>query len=291
MSKDYGTHASYMKWVEVEASTRYTAIREALRKAFTGFIVKREVEVIQFSEMSALQLAEVIIKHPVILKPLLAICNIAGRAIGRDLGIKINTYKPRLTGDTAKLIAGYLMPHLPPYLEVPSLAQIDRFFFIDKEIRRTKGNWEKEIVAALNAFSRIAFRKRKFLVGGKSYELDAASPVTGDVIHVGIDVKRIEARADIHKRSDEIINKAMKMKVRYPDSRFAAVIYYPFIDQQVNVRERLQSDVIDHVVFAGSSESSINNAVRILVASLKLSKRLPRKKSGKKRTKSPSPAG
>ena len=115
------------------------------------------------------------------------------------------------------------------------------------------------MLKSLNAHSAVTFKKRRFLYGDKLYELDAASPETGD-IRIGIDVKRIEARRDIHKLADEIVNKAAKLKAVHPGSLFAAVIYYPFITEQINVRERLRSEHVDHVVFAGSSESSIEDA-------------------------------
>lgn len=44
-------------------------------------------------------------------------------------------------------------------------------------------------------------------------------------------MKRIEARRDIHKRCDEIVRKAVKLKQIYPKVKFGAVIYYPFIDE------------------------------------------------------------
>lgn len=120
--------------------------------------------------------------------------------------------------------------------------------FIDKEIRKTKGRWERAILKALNHFGAIEFRKRKFRVEGDQFELDAASPKKGP-IQMGIDVKRIEARRDIHKRCDEIVNKASKLKARFPDGKFGAVIYYPFLDEHVNVQNRLRSPAIDAVFF------------------------------------------
>ena len=107
----------------------------------------------------------------------------------------------------AAAIAGYLKPFLPQELAVPALSELDRFFFVDKEVRARKGRWEQTIVESLNKQSRYTFKKRRFEVGKESFEIDAAAPGTGK-IEVAIDVKRIEARRDIHKRADEIINKA-----------------------------------------------------------------------------------
>jgi hypothetical protein len=87
-------------------------------------------------------------------------------------------------------------------------------------------------------------------------------------VEIAIDVKRIEARRDIHKRCDEIVNKSAKLKSAFREARFAAVIYYPFIDEQVNVQNRLRSATIDAVVFASESDDSIENAVRMVLSAL-----------------------
>lgn len=272
MADKYGTHADYMDWVKDDADSRQEAIEDALRKAFSNFIEKREVEVIVFSSMTALDLAKAIINHPLILKPLLAACNIAARAIERDLSIKnVDTYNPRLSDDQAKVIAGYIKPFLPSYLEIPAFSRIDRVAFIDKEIRKGKGRWEKKVLGSLNRFGSLQFHKRMFVAEREQFELDAASPKAGDVI-VGIDIKRIEARRDIHKRCDEIVNKAAKLKSAFPSSKFGAVVYYPFIEEHLNIQNRLRSDNIDGVVFASEAKESIENAVRMLLSTLGVSR-------------------
>lgn len=273
MPDKYGSHADYMEWVKDDADSRQKSIEKALRKAFSDFIEKREVEVIVFSGMSAFELAKAIISRPLILKPLLAVCNIAARAIERDLAIKnLDTYSPRLNEDQAKVIAGYIKPFLPSYLEIPAVSQIDRVAFIDKEIRKGKGRWEKEILESLNRFGGLYFHKRMFTVGGQEFELDAASPKSGD-IEVGVDIKRIEARRDIHKRCDEIVNKAAKLKSTFPNSKFGAVVYYPFIEEHVNIQNRLRSDNMDCVVFASEANESIENAVRMFLSALGVSRK------------------
>jgi hypothetical protein len=272
MVDKYGSHVDYMEWVKDDADSRQRAIEDSLRKAFSNFIEKQEVEVIVFSNMTAFDLAKAIINHPLILKPLLAASNIAARAIERDISIKnLDTYSPRLNVDQAKVIAGYLKPFLPTYLEIPALSQIDRVAFIDKEIRKRKGRWEKKILNCLNRFGNVQFHKRMFIVKGEQFELDAASPKSGD-IEVGIDIKRIEARRDIHKRCDEIVNKAAKLKLAFPSSKFGVVVYYPFIEEHTNIQNRLRSENIDGVVFASESKESIENAVRILLSTLGVSR-------------------
>ena len=273
MPGGYGTHRDFMERAKTGADARQVAVETALREVFSGFIERREVEVVIFSSMSAIDLANAILAQPVILKSLLACCNIAARAIERDLDIKnLDTYSPRLDGDHAKVIAGYIKPFLPPYLELPTLSSIDRISYIDKEIRKGKGRWEQSILQALNRYGQTSFRKRMFKVGREQFELDAATPEKGN-IRIGIDVKRIEARRDIHKRCDEIVNKANKLKSAYSKAKFGAVVYYPFIDEQVNIQNRLRSTNVSGVVFASEADESIENAVRLLLSTLKEAER------------------
>jgi len=265
MPDGYDSHADYMGWIRTDADARGVSIRQALLEGFAKFIEVREVEVINFSAMTALDLAAAIKATPAILKPLLACCNIAGRAIERDLDIRgVDTYSPRLSEAHAAAIAGYIKPFLPHELAVPALSELDRFFFADKEIRARKGRWEQLIVETLNAQARMPFKKRKFAVGQESFELDAAAPQDGP-IQIGIDIKRIEARRDVHKRADEIINKAAKFKRAFPRGKFAAVIYYPFTAEQINVQSRLESPSITAVCFASQSHEQIAVAVGLLV--------------------------
>ena len=265
---DYSAQADYIAVVSDSANTRQAEVEKALRAAFEEFIETQEVEVIAFSDVTAGSLADALATYPIILKPLLAASNIAARAIERDLGIKnLNTYKPRLSRENALAIAGYLKSFLPPYLAVPTLCHVDRIQFIDKEIRMNKGRWEQMVVASLNRLSPLVFRKRKFRASGEQFELDAATPARGD-IEIGVDVKRVEARRDIHKRTDEIVNKAANLKSSHPSARFAAIIYYPFVTEHVNIQNRLNSPNVDAVAFAGESAESIGSAVGLVLAKL-----------------------
>jgi len=262
---DYDTHGDLMLHVQAEAETRCAELAKELKEAFQNFIKLETVEVVFFADMTAADLAIAFLKHPGVLKPVLTVCNIAARAIERDLGIRnVDTYKPRLNEQQAHQLAGYLKPFLPAYIAIPALCSLDQYFYIDKEIRASKGRWEKGILESLNKYGKAPFKKRKFKVDGQEFELDAAAPERG-AIEIGVDVKRIEARRDIHKRCDEIVNKASKFKAAYPTGKFGAVIYYPFVEEHVNVQSRLRSSMIDEVVFAGSSTDSIVNAVRTLL--------------------------
>ena len=268
MSEGYASHKDYIGRVKEIADRRQEELEAQLKKAFAGFIELREVEVINFEAIDVLTLAGILAAQPQVLKALLLVTNLAGRALKRDLKLNIDTYNPRIDSETAHVLAGYIKPFLPQLIALPTLSHTDRFAFIDKEVRKFKGAWEKKICAALNEVAGLEFKKRKFSVGKESYELDAAFPSAGEVRYA-VDVKRIEAEQDIHKRCDEIVNKAAALKRTYPLASFGAVIYYPFIAQQVNVRDRLESAYIDSIVFASESEKDIMSAVKLLFAKLK----------------------
>jgi hypothetical protein len=267
----YSTHQDYIGAVKPEADTRQEAIENALRAAFEGFIESREVDVILFGNMSAEVLAKAMEAHPEVVKTILAASNIAARAIERDLGIKnFGTYEPRFKAGQAAIIAGYVKPHLPPYLAIPALSLLDRWAFIDKEVRKSKGRWEKLICSAANSHDPGGnYRKCKFDVEEESFELDAACKDSQGRILIGIDVKRIEARRDIHKRCDEIINKAAKLKSAHASSKFGVVVYYPFIEEQANILSRLSSPTIDGIMFASATDESVKRAVKMLLDKLK----------------------
>ena len=134
----------------------------------------RETEFVLLGRVSATALAEILLAHPTVLKPLLSVCNLAGRALARDIGIKnLDTYAPRLDAKQAAAIAGYIKPFLPPAVSIHALSEIDRVEWIDKEIRRIKGSWENLIVEALCRLSGVGFAKRKFTAGGEEFEIDA----------------------------------------------------------------------------------------------------------------------
>lgn len=267
--REYASQADYAEWVREATQSRLFDVTNSLLEAFKDVIHKEEVEVIVFSDVAVKQLAEKIMKHPLILKPLLLATNIAARAIERDLGIKnLNTYDARLSQEEALSIAGYIKPFLPDSLPLPALVELDRIMFGDKEIRKIKGQWETVVIQNLNSCVNLAFKKSKFWHSGQVFELDAAAKASSGEIIYAVDIKRIEARRDIHKRTDEIANKAAHFKAVYPAAKFGAVIYYPFMVEHGNVRDRLQSSYIDSVVFAGVSAESINNAVKLLLGKL-----------------------
>lgn len=272
----YASHGDRMSWVLEAAIARRAHIAKKLREAFAAFVETRATEWIVFEHITAEELARVLLNHPSIVKPLTAICNVAHRAIQRDLGFKVDTYNPRLTEAQAYQLAGYLKPFLPAALALPALEAIDEWFYIDKEIRAFQGRWERHTSEALSRRTGRPFRKRKFAVTGEDgdsqvFELDAATPVVGEPIEVGVDVKRIGAHLDIHKRVDEIGRKADKFKAAYPGGKFGAVIYFPFnTAEQANITNRLRGPNVDGIVYAGDSKESVERAVLLLIPQLGL---------------------
>lgn len=264
---EYTSHSEQL--AAAQPSPQHTQeLHASLLEAYSAAIEYREIPFILFGELNALELAEAFFNYPIIVKPTLCCVNVASRAIQRDLGFDFNAYNLRITKEQALSLAGYVKPLLPPAIAVPALVELDRFFWADKEMRAAKGNWEKAVTNAINAVADREFKKRKFKVDMQDFEIDAASPPTGASIDFAIDVKRIESPRDIHKRADEIINKAAKFKMAYPEGRFATVVYYPFPNQHLNAQQRLASEYVDGIFFAGASESSIAAAVDLLVGSL-----------------------
>ena len=263
----YSNHLDQLEQATPSAD-RVKGLQEALSEAFDGYIVERTVGFIQFDQVSVEELAKAFYNHPIMVKSVLASVNIASRAVARDLRISLDTYKTNISKEIAAALAGYIKPMLPKELAIPSLIELDRYFWTDKEMRAAKGNWERRITQFLNDNSEIVFKKRKFKHNNESYELDAAYPATSNTIEFGIDVKRIESPRDIHKRADEIINKASKFKDTFPEGKFYAVIYYPFPSEHQNVKSRLQSANIEGVYFAGETDTSIKMSVEYLLGSM-----------------------
>jgi hypothetical protein len=264
----YGTHEDFLRMVRESADRRANEVTTELHTAFARFVREERVSVIQLADIDVFELGRILVAHPSVLKPLVIAANVAARAVERDLGIRnLDTYAPNFDREQAAAIAGYLKPFLPATVALPALVLLDRVEFVDKEIRALKGRWEKRVTEALSARSGRDFRKRKVVVGGESFEIDAAHPAEGLVVYA-VDIKRIEARRDFHKRIDEIVNKADKLKEHNPKARFAAVIYYPFEDQHAQLRNRLAGAAVDSVAFANEEHESIARAAAETVRAL-----------------------
>ncbi|MEC1645121.1 hypothetical protein [Bacillus halotolerans] len=268
--EEYSSHREQVEQVE-GVLERSNQLQETLITAFEDYVFLKEVPFINFGSMNAQELAEAFKSYPIIVKSLLACVNVAGRAVKRDLDISLDTYKGKLTEEKAGILAGYIKPMLPNELAIPALCELDRWFYVDKEIRKFKGSWEKSIVLAFNNNSDSEFKKRKFKSGEDQYELDVASPVEGE-IKIGVDIKRIESTRDIHKRADEIINKAIKFKKTYPQGKFFTIIYYPFPSEHLSLKTRLTDENIDGIYFAGESFSSVEQQVKYILSEINLLK-------------------
>ena len=91
----YGTHSDYMSRLEGETYEREKKVGRVLRDAFSGSLTQQPADVISFADVSVESLGKAIANFPDVLKPLLIACNVAGRAIERDLDIKnLDTYSP-----------------------------------------------------------------------------------------------------------------------------------------------------------------------------------------------------
>lgn len=264
MDESYSTHRDQLESVE-GIEERRESVRKALEEAFQDHIFYQEVPFIKFGEMTAEELAEAFVQYPIVMKSILSAVNVATRAIERDLDIKVDTYDGKIDPVKAGIIAGYVKPILPDTIAIPALCELDRYSYVDKELRRRKGGWEKAVLTYLNANSTVEFKKRKFEWNKEKYEIDAASPPQGDVIEIAVDIKRIEARRDTHKRADEIVNKAKKFKEVFPNGKFFAILYYPFTNDHLSLMNRLQDTSIDGIYFASENNSSIEQQVRYVL--------------------------
>jgi hypothetical protein len=264
----YNSEIDYLHIVAPSAEERAEEIETELAIAFKDWIKIHESRLIDLSTITPEQLGEILFNHPKLLKPLSVLAVVAGRAFEKDLGItNINTYEPNLDKQEALKIAGYLLSQMPRKFLLESLRELDRNQFIDKEKRKFKGSWENLIREMLVDLTGLDFAKCKIKVSGEEYEIDAAH-FEGKYLKYAIDVKKIGARRDFQKRSDEIVNKSDAYKRLYPEGNFAAVVHYPF--EQDAIRSRLKRDSIDLVVFANDSPESIAEAVRDLIRDLQI---------------------
>lgn len=88
MPEGYDSHADYVGWVKADADARAIEVRGTLIRAFAKFVEVREIEVINFSAMTALDLAGAIQAEPDILKPLMA-CSIVGELAPPDVNRRL----------------------------------------------------------------------------------------------------------------------------------------------------------------------------------------------------------
>lgn len=262
----YTTEIDYYNAVAPIAEVRAKEIEAELSIAFKCYFVSNESKLIDISAITPERFAEILLKHPKLLKPFSVLAIVAMRAFEKDLGIRnVNTYKPHLNEQQALEISRYLLKQIPKKFHLETIRELDRNQFIDKEKRKLKGSWENGIRETLVEKTGLKFAKARIKVTGEEYEIDAAY-FEGKYLKYAIDVKKIGSRRDFQKRADEIINKSVAYKKLYPNGKFAAVVYYPF--EEDALRSRLNSNSIDKVVFANDSPESIIEAVKTLITYL-----------------------
>lgn len=265
LEEDLDSEIARYNLVLVPAEKRAEKIEAELALALEHYITLTEARLIDISSLTPEALGKILFEHPHILKPLIALSAIGGRAFDKDLGISnVDTYNPKIDEQEAKCIGKYLLNLLPNKFSLETLVQVDRLQFIDKEKRKIKGRWEDDIRKVLKEQTGLPFVKKMIRVV-KKYEIDAAY-FKNDYLEYAIDVKVMGAKRDIHKRSDEIINKSVAYKQLYPKGKFAAVVYYPFNPE--DVIDRLKRPTIDSIVFADASQESIVIAVKELIKDL-----------------------
>jgi hypothetical protein len=262
----YTTEIDYYRSVAPLAEERSREIEAELSIAFKGYFTSDESKLIDISSLTPEMFAEILIRHPKLLKPFSVLAVVAMRAFEKDLGIRnVNTYKPHLSEQQALKISKYLLEQIPKRFCLDTIRELDRNQFIDKEKRKLKGSWENGIIETLVEKTGLKFTKTRIIVVGEEYEIDAAY-FEGLNLKYAIDIKKIGSRRDFQKRSDEIINKSVAYRKLYPEGKFAAVVHYPF--ETDALRSRLKSNFIDMVVFANDSPESITEAVKTLIEDL-----------------------
>lgn len=142
---DYDTQATYAAWVREAADDRRKRIAAALGKAFEGRSTPFGDISVDTEKLSAKELSDVVSRYPEILKALAVAAGVATRAIERDLDIPgLDLYEPSLTADERLRVVAYLKTFLDGRpLSLSALAELDRAEFVDKEIRKLKGQWRR----------------------------------------------------------------------------------------------------------------------------------------------------
>src|SRR5260221_13666897 len=84
ITREYSSQADYVARVLANVDERSQRVQEALEEAFKSVIQMKMLEVIDFKVLSVQDLGHALEQFPMILKPLLTVCNVAGRALERD---------------------------------------------------------------------------------------------------------------------------------------------------------------------------------------------------------------
>lgn len=264
----YRSHDEYLKLIAGNRVKRAEEIGTTVKETLGEYVTSRKADEVRLGAVPSDRLAAFLLKNPSLLKPLIAACNMGKRAIRKDLGLELDTFRPRLDAAKARQVAEYLLPSLPQQILIESLIALDAYQWVDSAIRKVKGRWERQFGDHLRRRG-VDCKKRKFSVGSQEFELDLAYPSDGDVL-LAVDMKMIGHPSDKHKRGDEIVNKAIKYKGLVPKGIFVALIYYPFDDDRASLAERVTlTSEVDEVIFAGDDAESVEAASQHLYDLLK----------------------
>ena len=99
----YSNHAE-QRQAALPPTDRAADLEEALVSGFEAHIDYQRAPFIVCDRITASDLATALVRHPIILKSILASVNVASRAIKRDLGFNLHTYKP-VTPERARALA------------------------------------------------------------------------------------------------------------------------------------------------------------------------------------------
>jgi hypothetical protein len=261
----YNTHGEYLRRASEAAEKRRCEIEGLFRKLFPDLLEQEQHDVIRLADVDEERLAEAILAEPLLLKPLLAVLNMGKRAPRKDLGFEIDTFRPKINAEKARVLAGYLKPLFPGRIGLDTISYLDRYQFVDSFVRTLKGRWEKRVASALTAVG-LKGKKSKFTLDGEKYEIDYAVPVEPPHV-LGVDIKMIGHPLDKHKRGDEIIHKADAFKQVFPKAIFVAVVYYPFNEDGQALDSRLTGggSKVDGVFHVGDDEESTEQAATGIV--------------------------
>ena len=268
------SHAERLDRVRDEAEAREAAVTVSLAHAFEGVLVTEPTDWVRFDLMDAAELAAIPRTSPGIAKGLLEACNLASRALERDLGIQVNLYRPTFSAQESVKLAGLLLGRLPARLPLATLTALDRRAFVDKQLRAEAGNWERRVLDALNHLAaEHRFAKHKLKGADGTFELDcAAFHARSGSLAGAVDVKRINGVArDVLNRARDIRDTARKLRACHAELPLVAVIYYPDPAEHDVIRQQISqgSDVRD-VLFASEEPSSLEAVALAALAALGL---------------------
>lgn len=249
------TQIEYRMLFSHELDMREKELEQSVKRAFAKHVSSRDELVIDLSSVTADELRQLISDNPSnMIQILFRITGASPRSVARDLRIRIGPETRGISAELALKLASYFRELLPYQLSIRAILFHDRIQRENELTRTYKGRWENYIRGLLSKGG-LQFAKRRFMVGKKTIEIDCTYPSKGDPA-IAIDVKRIEALEDYQKRTDEINAKARELKSAYSPV-FIACIFFPFLEKEEMVLNRLDRTVIDRVYFQDETANMV----------------------------------